>query len=182
MPTVGGTEEWDIINLTGDAHPIHLHLIQFQLMNRQRFSSKYDDNWEGAFPGGFQPGDGPPFPYDTVNADGAIGGNIALSPYLQGKIMPPNPNEAGWKDTILVPPGEVARMVARWAPQDVPVADVGPGQIAYSFDPTATLGSVDFAGYPGGPGYVWHCHILDHEDNEMMRPYIPVCPPSGCTH
>jgi FtsP/CotA-like multicopper oxidase with cupredoxin domain len=49
----------------------------------------------------------------------------------------------------------------RWAPQDVAVGDETPGTSQYGFDPTT------------GPGYVWHCHILDHEDNEMMRPYIP---------
>jgi FtsP/CotA-like multicopper oxidase with cupredoxin domain len=59
-------------------------------------------------------------------------------------------------------PGQVTRIVARWAPQDVKIEDAKPGKNAYSFDPTI------------GPGYAWHCHIVDHEDNEMMRPYIPV--------
>jgi FtsP/CotA-like multicopper oxidase with cupredoxin domain len=56
-------------------------------------------------------------------------------------------------------PGEVTRIAVRWAPLDVPVNGVSAGQNLYSFDPKT------------GPGYVWHCHILDHEDNEMMRPY-----------
>ena len=73
--------------------------------------------------------------------------------------MPPDPNEAGWKDTIKAFPGEVTRIVVRWAPQYVPVEGVTAGVNLYPFDPTA------------GPGYVWHCHILDHEDNDMMRPY-----------
>jgi FtsP/CotA-like multicopper oxidase with cupredoxin domain len=59
-------------------------------------------------------------------------------------------------------PGEVTRIILRWAPMDTPVAAVTAGQNLYPFDPTL------------GPGYAWHCHILDHEDNEMMRPYLPV--------
>jgi spore coat protein A len=158
-PRVGSTEEWEIINMTADAHPIHVHLVQFQLLNRQRFSSKYSRDWEAAFAGGFTPGDGPPFPYNTVNADGAIGGNVPVGPYLLGGTMPPLPNEAGWKDTVVMKPGEVTRIAVRWAPQDTPIPGVQAGMNLYSFDPSE------------GPGYVWHCHILDHEDNEMMRPY-----------
>jgi FtsP/CotA-like multicopper oxidase with cupredoxin domain len=55
----------------------------------------------------------------------------------------------------------VTRVVMRFAPQAVPLGDTAPGTNQFSFDPTAP-----------GPGYVWHCHILDHEDNEMMRPYL----------
>jgi spore coat protein A, manganese oxidase len=51
--------------------------------------------------------------------------------------------------------------VVRWAPLDVPVHGARAGVNLYPFDPTV------------GPGYVWHCHILDHEDNDMMRPYSP---------
>ena len=82
--------------------------------------------------------------------------------FLQGPVIPPNPNEAGWKDTIKVFPGFVNRFVVRWAPQATAVGAVQRGQNLYSFDPTT------------GPGFVLHCHILDHEDNEMMRPYLPV--------
>ncbi len=172
LPRVGSTEVWEIINTTADAHPIHVHLVQFQVISRQPFQSiAYTADWEGAFAGGFKPGDGPPFPYNTVNTDGAIGGNLAISPYLQGSPAPPAANEAGWKDTAVMKPGEVTRIIARWAPQDIPVSDVTAGMNRYVFDPTALIGTVDFAGNPGGPGYVWHCHILDHEDNEMMRPY-----------
>jgi FtsP/CotA-like multicopper oxidase with cupredoxin domain len=56
----------------------------------------------------------------------------------------------------------VNRILVRWAPTETEVGDVEPGQNKFTFDSTA------------GPGYVWHCHILDHEDNEMMRPYTPV--------
>ena len=80
---------------------------------------------------------------------------------LANPIQPPLPQENGWKDTILAYPGEVTRIIGRWAPQDVALNAVTPGQNLFAFDPTY------------GPGYVWHCHIIDHEDNEMMRPYIP---------
>ena len=173
-PQVGSTEVWEITNLTGDAHPIHLHLVQFQLLSRQRFqTNKYLKAYDGAFTGGvYNPATGPPLPYDTPNADGAVGGNPAVGPFLKGKTMPPAPNEMGWKDTVIMYPGEVTRIVVRWAPQDTLAGGVAPGVNLFDFDPTAdqTVGDDGF-GYPGGPGYVWHCHILDHEDNEMMRPY-----------
>lgn len=164
LPQVGSTEVWEIANLTEDAHPIHLHLVQFQILNRQALkSSAYLEDWSAAFPGGeYIAGYGPPLDYGTPNADGALGGNLALSPYLQGPVLSPDPNERGWKDTFKMYPGQVTRVIVRWAPQDVPVNGVGPGQNLYPFDPTK------------GPGYVWHCHIIDHEDNEMMRPYHPV--------
>jgi spore coat protein A, manganese oxidase len=155
---------WEIINLTPDAHPIHIHLIQFQLLNRQDFNvANYRTNYDSQFPGGaYIAGFGPPLLYTKPNADGAVGGNPAVTPFLTGAIIPPDANEAGWKDTVKMYPGQVTRIVARWAPQDVPVNAVKPGQNLYPFDPTV------------GPGYAWHCHIVDHEDNEMMRPYSPV--------
>jgi FtsP/CotA-like multicopper oxidase with cupredoxin domain len=167
LPLNGSTEQWDIINLTADAHPIHLHLVQFQLMNRQTFqTNKYIKAYNAAFPGGvnpadgitypvgtFMPGFGPPSTYTTANADGAVGGNPAVTPFLQGRIMPPKPNEAGWKDTVQMNPGEVTRIIVQFKTQ---------AGGTFPFDPTT------------GPGYVWHCHIIDHEDNEMMRPYHPV--------
>ena len=100
-------------------------------------------------------------PYTLPNTDGAIGGNPALSPYLVGLPKPPAPEESGWKDTAKAHPGEVMRIVVRWAPTSEPVRPdrLFAGVNRYPFDPTR------------GPGYVWHCHIIDHEDNEMMRPY-----------
>jgi FtsP/CotA-like multicopper oxidase with cupredoxin domain len=74
----------------------------------------------------------------------------------------PAANEKAWKDTIQTPPGFVTVIRIRWAPQDEPTSGPkapGPGVNRYPFDPT------------DGPGYVWHCHIVDHEDNEMMRRY-----------
>jgi FtsP/CotA-like multicopper oxidase with cupredoxin domain len=67
---------------------------------------------------------------------------------------------SGWKDTVRVTSRDDVSIVVRWAPQDTPAGAVQPGQNLFTFDPTS------------GPGYVWHCHILEHEDNEMMRPYF----------
>lgn len=170
LPTLGSTEVWEIINTTGDAHPIHLHLVQFQIMNRQPYqANKYLSDWMAALTAaGKGPGDGPPNPYATVLTDTlsiggqnqVIGGNLLVTPYLQGSPVPAAPNEQGWKDTVVMMPGEVTRIAVRFSPQGNPIG----GSVGYSFDAT------------DGPGYVWHCHILDHEDNEMMRPYIPVKP------
>ena len=158
LPHEGETEIWEVVNLTADAHPIHLHLVQFQLMNRQSFDvKKYSTVYAAAFPGGtYQPGFGPPLDYNTGNPR-ALGGNPDITPYLKGPARPPAANEAGWKDTVIMFPGEVTRIVVRWAPTDLP-ASTDPTDASYPFDPD------------GGHGYVWHCHIIDHEDNEMMRP------------
>jgi FtsP/CotA-like multicopper oxidase with cupredoxin domain len=159
LPNEGDTEVWEIINLTADAHPIHTHLTQVQILNRQSFDvRKYLAAYAAAFPGGVAlDGYGPPGTYDVFNADGAIGGNPAVSPFLKGVARPPAANEAGWKDTMIMLPGQVTRFVVRYAPTDKLIDDAN---LVYPFDPNA-----------GGHGYVWHCHIIDHEDNEMMRPY-----------
>jgi FtsP/CotA-like multicopper oxidase with cupredoxin domain len=157
--TEGETELWEIVNLTADAHPIHTHLAQFQLVNRQPFDLKnYTAAYGLAFPGGlFLPGYGPPLDYATGNAR-ALGGNPDVTPFLMGVAAPPAVNEAGWKDTIMAPPNTVTRFVIRFAPTDTPVATAAASAF-YPFDTNAK-----------GQGYVWHCHIIDHEDNEMMRP------------
>jgi spore coat protein A len=159
LPKEGETELWEIINTTADAHPIHLHLVQFQLMNRQAFDLKaYTPVYDGAFPGGlYIPGYGPPLDYNTGNP-GALGGNPDVTPFLVGALQPPLPQEQGWKDTVIMYPGEVTRIMVRWAPTDLPV-NTQAADAFYPFDPDAL-----------GHGYVWHCHIVDHEDNEMMRP------------
>jgi FtsP/CotA-like multicopper oxidase with cupredoxin domain len=161
LPRFGSTEEWEIINTTADAHPIHIHLIQFQLINRQAFNvTQYRQTYDGLFPGGvFAPGFGPPNPYNTPNAAGAVGGNPDVAPNLQNGIHLPEPEETGWKDTLKMYPGTVTRIVVRYAPQANAVGTTHPGVNPFAFDPTT------------GPGYMVHCHILDHEDNEMMRPY-----------
>jgi spore coat protein A len=167
LPAEGDTEVWEIVNLTADAHPIHTHLTQYQLINRQNYNTnKYGAAYSAAFPGGvYIPAYGPPLDYNTGNAR-ALGGNPDITPFLQGPIMPPAANEAGWKDTAIMYPGQVTRIAVRYAPTDKPINDPN---LNYPFDPNA-----------GGHGYVWHCHIIDHEDNEMMRPY-QVTPKSGAT-
>jgi spore coat protein A len=172
-PRVGATEIWEIANLTEDAHPIHLHLIQFQVLSRQTFDRDgYRAAWDARFPGGtfngvtyqpgvYIPGFGPPLAYNTANAAHAVGGNLDFGPFLQGSAAGPAGPEGGWKDTIKALPFTITRIAVRYAPQAVAAGTVHPGTNLFPFDPTT-----------GGPGYVWHCHILDHEDNEMMRPSL----------
>jgi FtsP/CotA-like multicopper oxidase with cupredoxin domain len=89
----------------------------------------------------------PPFHHETPQ-------ELAVAQYLKGKPKMAEPQEMGWKDTVQMNPGEMTIIRVKFAPID--------GSASYPFDATI------------GPGYVWHCHILDHEDNEMMRPYIVV--------
>ncbi len=96
-PAVGATEVWEIYNFTMDAHPIHIHQVMFEVVNREPF----------------------------------MGPNM-------GVVRPPELWESGFKDTVIAYPDEITRVRARF----------------------------DLPGL-----YVWHCHIIDHEDNEMMRPY-----------
>jgi spore coat protein A, manganese oxidase len=77
---------------------------------------------------------------------------VSPTPYLKDGVIAPDPNERGWKDTFRMNPGEVTRVMIRFAPQD--------GTPAFAFDATAD------------PGYVWHCHILEHEEHDMMRPLL----------
>ena len=113
-PVLGTTEIWELVNLTDDVHPIHLHMVKFQILDRRRFD-------------GFQ--------YMTA-------GTLRYT----GPAMAPEANELGWKDTVRVNAKTVTRII------------------------------VPFEGYAGR--YVWHCHILEHEDNEMMRPYEVVKDPA----
>jgi spore coat protein A len=137
-PEVGTTEEWVIANPTDSAHPMHLHLVQFQIVSRQTFDdTTYMADWT-ALNGQV------PLNHTTKNLP-------SLAPYLTGQPNPPAQNEQGWKDTALMYAGEVTTIRIRFAPQD---------GSTFNFDATV------------GPGYVWHCHILEHEDNEMMRPYV----------
>ena len=106
-PALDSVEIWSFINTTDDSHPIHLHLVRFQILDRRRFE---------------------PFFYQTA-------GEVRYT----GPATPPEPEEAGWKDTVRADPRMVTRIIVR------------------------------FEGYAGR--YVWHCHVLEHEDNEMMRPY-----------
>jgi FtsP/CotA-like multicopper oxidase with cupredoxin domain len=138
IPQVGATEVWEIANTTGDTHPIHLHLVQFRLLSRQSFD-------------------------DVAYAARAlsVGYHPSVRKYLNsGATMmgrTPRPQEAAWKDTVLMHPGEVTRVLVKFGPQEGPAT---PGTNGFSFDPTLD------------PGYVWHCHILEHEENDMMRPLM----------
>ncbi len=151
-PLVGSTEDWQIVNLTGGTHPIHLHLIQFRLLKRQDFlAAQYTKDWlalNGA----------PPLEHPTKV--------LPVEPYLlDGPVNPPA-HENGWKDTIQANAGQVTTIRVRFAPQDVKCSV--PGVNLFPFDPAEK------------PGYVWHCHILDHEDNEMMRPLEVINPECIC--
>jgi spore coat protein A len=119
-PMLNDTEVWEVYNATEDAHPIHLHLVAFQIINRESFEGVVEER-------------------PQLQHDGAYGvGGTLTNVVLGGDARGPEPNEEGWKDTAVMLPGEVTRVIAR-------------------FD------------RPGR--YVWHCHILSHEDHEMMRPY-----------
>jgi spore coat protein A len=117
-PRLNDVEVWEVYNATEDAHPIHLHLVAFQLLNREAFSGDVE----------------------VVGIDPIEGGTkqVLEDVVPSGDVRPPAANEAGWKDTVQMLPGDITRVVAK-------------------FD------------RPGR--YVWHCHILSHEDHEMMRPY-----------
>lgn len=143
-PKVGSTEDWQVVNMTADTHPMHWHLVQFQVVSRQPFNVKqYTKDWTAL--NGM-----PPLMAPTVT--------LPALPYLSGKATLPAANEMGWKDTVRMNPGEVTTVRIRYAPQDAVGSASGLNQ--FTFDPTQ------------GPGYVWHCHIIDHEDNEMMRPMV----------
>jgi FtsP/CotA-like multicopper oxidase with cupredoxin domain len=144
LPRVGATEEWIIANLTADTHPIHLHLVQFQLASRQSLDVvRYTADWTAL-------NGEPPLNHATIPLD--------VGPYLLGSPVGPDASESGWKDTVRMNPGEVTRILVRIAPTTAPPTT--PGTNLFPFDPT------------DAPGYVWHCHIIEHEDNDMMRPYF----------
>ncbi|HSM57877.1 MAG TPA: multicopper oxidase domain-containing protein, partial [Candidatus Sulfomarinibacteraceae bacterium] len=103
-PAVAATEVWDMYNFTEDAHPIHIHLVQFEVLEREVLNES-----------------SPHYPQFDV-----------------GAVVPREAWETGPKDTVIAYPGEITRVKARF----------------------------DLPGF-----YVWHCHIVEHEDNEMMRPY-----------
>ena len=107
-PMLNDVEDWEIINTTGDAHPVHLHLVHFQVVNTQKF-----------------------------DVDEFVPGDPSSIQYI-GPPQPPSKENAGWKDTYIVNPGEVARVRAKFEREGF---------------------------------FVWHCHILSHEDFDMMRPF-----------
>lgn len=172
LPVEGMTEIWEIVNLTMDSHPIHLHGLHFQLIDRQAFDMddymmKYamafkndigaiDPATGQPYPNGvFIPGYGPPLDYRKGNPR-ALGGNP--DPVMQGAPAGPLSYEVGWKDTVIMHPGEKTRIAVRVAPNDRKLDDKN---LYWSYKPNAKNGT-----------YVWHCHITDHEDNEMVRPMM----------
>lgn len=119
-PYAGTTEVWQVMNLTGDTHPIHFHLANVQLIQRQPFT-----------------GDPSAWSYS-------------------GPPIPPDPNETGWKETVRMNPGEITTVIMKFDLPDLP-----------------TLAMRDAVSpRTGGREYVWHCHILEHEEHDMMRPLI----------
>jgi FtsP/CotA-like multicopper oxidase with cupredoxin domain len=158
FPLIGSTEQWDIVNTNepdddadAGAHQIHLHLLEFQVLNRQAFDSeRFLQDW--FIMNGHRPMSRPIV--------------LPMDDYLDGDPIPPEPNETGWKDTVRADPEHVTRIITRWAPQELPTGGVQPGQNLYPMD-------VDFPtdrDNVTGPGYMWHCHMLGHEDHDMMRP------------
>jgi spore coat protein A len=145
LPRVGSTEEWDIVNVTGNIHSIHLHLIQFQIVGRQTITAGYNTRWRNE--------NGTSLPL-AVPTKPVLVDEFLTSPTLN----PPAAPEAGWKDTIVAPANAVTRIRARWAPQENDQTPQ-PGVNPFPFDPTN----------PDDPGYIWHCHLLEHEDHDMMR-------------
>ncbi len=109
-PKVGAIEIWYFINLTPDAHPIHIHLIDFQILDRRNFD------------------------VEKYKKERII--------HYTGPPTPPEVQERGWKDTVQSNPNQITRIIMRFGP---------------------------FTGL-----YVWHCHMLEHEDYEMMRPFIVI--------
>jgi spore coat protein A len=74
-------------------------------------------------------------------------------PNYQGPVIAPDPNEFGWKETVRMNPGQVTRVLMKFDLPTVPFA-------------------VPTSPRTGGNEYVWHCHILEHEEHDMMRPLV----------
>jgi spore coat protein A len=129
----GATEVWEIYNTTGDVHPMHFHLVNVQIINRQLFDMT-------TFPG-------------TIN--------------FTGPAISPDKNEQGWKETVRMYPGTVTRIIQKF---DVPLIRDANG------DPVNAGTIVNGAAPPsprtGGNEYVWHCHILEHEEHDMMHALV----------
>lgn len=138
----GTTETWEWINLTGDAHPMHVHLVSFQVLNRQALK--------------LDPDTGEPLYAAAWDAYLASGRSPALKPilndFLTGPELPPEPEELGGKDTVKAYPGFVTRIRAR-----------------FELPWTSAL-DLNFRKRTVGD-WVYHCHILEHEENDMMRPF-----------
>ncbi|XP_048560123.1 multicopper oxidase LPR1 homolog 2-like [Triticum urartu] len=143
-PREGTSELWEVINLTDDDnHPLHVHLAVFAVLRQRSLQrvNEFRDCMQGSA------------------SSGAGGRNDALACGMQrhlagGRTHVVPRQERGWKNVFKVRPSTVATLLVRFMPLEEPSGKSG----RFPFDVTA------------GPGYVYHCHILDHEDNEMMRP------------
>jgi len=82
------------------------------------------------------------------------------TPFLQGSPTPAGAYESGWKDTAKANPDEVLTLITRWAPQETATGGVSPGTNQYPIQPVDPNTNA---------WYVWHCHVLGHEDNDMLR-------------
>ena len=121
----GAVEDWVFVNLTGDTHPMHQHLFTHQVIGRTPFD---DDAYQQAYGG----------------PDGVPGG-IDPAPFATGPMLPPTPDERGFKDTVKANPGYFTTIRAK---VELPTGVMAP------------------------QSYVHHCHIVEHEDNDMMQPFI----------
>ena len=124
FPMLGESEVWQLINLTGDTHPIHLHLDPFQILARRPIRYEVPDGGIG-------------------ERDLAATVTVERDPddELDHAI---DENERGLKDTVRVNPNEIVEIAVR------------------------------FTTYSGR--YMYHCHILEHEDRDMMRPFVTMPP------
>ena len=153
FPHAGDIEVWDIINLSNEAHPVHVHLLDFRVINRQRFAS---DTSSLTTPWGNDPSF-PPVMVGKYIIDRLAGTLKPLAAYLSlnpGDIQPAQSYETGPKDVVRAAPFAVTRIVMQW-----------PTNVMFYTAPSAVSGDLATAGR-----FVFHCHILDHEDNDMMRP------------
>jgi FtsP/CotA-like multicopper oxidase with cupredoxin domain len=175
LPLVGSTEEWDLVNIFPDTpdisadsdkntHQVHIHLLEFQVKERQPFDcAHYAEHWTVlnghnpvTSPITLDPGSSCP---ECNNPDGS---------FFTGPPVAPTAVETGWKDTVEAPTCMITRILVRWAPQSTPAGGVQPGQNQFPFDPTSFPDNV------AGPGYVWHCHLVGHEDHDMMRELVVI--------
>jgi spore coat protein A len=141
----GATEVWEVYNTTGDVHPMHFHLVNVQLINRQAFDSTK-------------------FPYVPT-----------------GSVIPPVNNEIGWKETVPMYPGTVTRVIMKFDMDGAKITDKNGIPIN---NPKLTLvdkvlgrmpiinGDPPVSPRTGGYEYVWHCHILEHEEHDMMHALV----------
>ncbi|NLU82407.1 multicopper oxidase domain-containing protein [Rhodococcus sp. HNM0569] len=159
MPRQGTVEQWNIVNATPDPHPIHLHLVHFRVVERHAIDTLAMCARQPQPPLGIK---------WTPDPD----------PYVVDVPHGPEAWETGFKDTVICDPNSVTRIVAYF-----PTAD------ELGFDPDATFRGPDADGHDGHDphhehgadespgelqGFVWHCHILDHEDHDMMLKYRTV--------